>query len=786
MFDDVLTDNELAIAVALRDREIGAAERLATLSPESRARVLAWLSEDDRTSQVTQGDSSDPDGQEDEGPQPDEEGGDEPTERGSERRGRSWRWVLVPVIALVILVGLGALFLSDDVIGAVSERIDEVIGRDRGDDQQDAPSRTVVRRVETEPSSDASSTVVDDEADSDVTTTTESAAGTASSSTVLPTSASSSTTAAAPAATTATTAGPNTTAPATTSVPPTTSTSTPAPSDPQAALEQALASAEEWKAAAIRRLAQTGDQGSVEWKIAEYRDVAQSITKLVRELAVPLDTDSEAALQTLEVYLGMGGDLYIRNNLQLGLGSRSSEWRDGYGSSAELREMVFYMDLAAYLLALGAEAAVVSQAADPLDVADVIAWSRVVAEFVAYDDPLPESEQRRFNCVGCRIGNWQHDGSDRPWTLHAWTTRSVHTATQAWVALGDNGDGTEATVPVTTTTATVPVSADPGQAALERALTSAEAWRAANTALLEQAGAQEQGWVDAKIAAYGDIARSITALMRELAVPSDQDHEAALRTLEVHLQMGGDPYIRTQLEMHDISSSEWRDFYGRSTELREMVFYMDLAAFLLARAAASAVLQADSPDDAAALVAWSRVVAEFVAFDDPLPNSEDRIFRCVNCVIGNWQYTDDDPYWSWTLHAWTNERVHTATQTWITLGQDPGGNSSTTTITLPFVEAVDGKYISVIRSLNSSENAEGQRAGLERQHRGQEFGILLSTEFASLRPGYWVVYAGPFDTPDEAQTTCWSLGLRSASQCYGRKLSQDVADRSLSWGPRSG
>ena len=465
MFDDVLTDDELAIAVALRDREIGAAERLATLDPESRARVLAWLSEDDRTSQVTQGDSSDPDGQGDEGPQPDEEGGDEPTERGSERRGRSWRWVLVPVIAVVVLVGLAALLLSDEVIEAASDRIDEVIGRDRGDDQQDAPgeeapSRTVVRRVETEPSSDANSTVLDDEADSDVTTTTESAAVTASSSTVLPTSASSSTTAATPATATASTAGPTTTAPTTTSVPLTTSTSTPAPSDPQAALELALASAEEWRADAIRRLARTGDGGSVEGKIAEYRDIAQRITKLVRELALPLDADSEAALQTLDVYLGMGGDLYIRNNLQLGLGSRSSEWRDGYGSSAELQEMVFYMDLAAYLLALGAENAV-SQADDPLDVADMIAWSRVVAEVVAYDDPLPESEQRRFNCVGCRIGNWQHDGSDRPWTLHVWTTKSVHAATQAWVALGDDGDGTEATVPVTTTTATVPVSADP-------------------------------------------------------------------------------------------------------------------------------------------------------------------------------------------------------------------------------------------------------------------------------------------------------------------------------------
>ena len=70
---------------------------------------------------------------------------------------------------------------------------------------------------------------------------------------------------------------------------------------------------------------------------------------------------------------------------------------------------------------------------------------------------------------------------------------------------------------------------------------------------------------------------------------------------------------------------------------------------------------------------------------------------------------------------------------------------------------------------------------------GIQFGIVVSAEFESLNPGYWVVYAGPFATAKESQTMCWSaLNMRSASHCYGRRLSQDPADREIVYPPAAG
>ena len=98
--------------------------------------------------------------------------------------------------------------------------------------------------------------------------------------------------------------------------------------------------------------------------------------------------------------------------------------------------------------------------------------------------------------------------------------------------------------------------------------------------------------------------------------------------------------------------------------------------------------------------------------------------------------------------------------------------------------SLDGRFISVIVSAVSEKAAEEALADLEERF-GPQFGVLLSDEFPSLNPGYWVVYAGPFTTAAEAQDTCWSeLGMRSGSLCYGRRLSQDPADREVVFPPR--
>ena len=96
------------------------------------------------------------------------------------------------------------------------------------------------------------------------------------------------------------------------------------------------------------------------------------------------------------------------------------------------------------------------------------------------------------------------------------------------------------------------------------------------------------------------------------------------------------------------------------------------------------------------------------------------------------------------------------------------------------------KYISVIKSVENSQDfsqIERIRNDLEAEYTGWRFAILLSDDYASLRSGYWVVYAGPFNTPTEAQHACWNLDLRTPNVCYGRHLSQDPEDRDKSYAP---
>ncbi|MGP3981327.1 serine/threonine-protein kinase [Streptomyces sp. KR80] len=56
--------------------------------------------------------------------------------------------------------------------------------------------------------------------------------------------------------------------------------------------------------------------------------------------------------------------------------------------------------------------------------------------------------------------------------------------------------------------------------------------------------------------------------------------------------------------------------------------------------------------------------------------------------------------------------------------------------------------------------------------------IMRSDRFASLKPGYWVIYAtGPFANGHEALDFCAKRGRDTANQCVGRYLSHSVDDR---------
>lgn len=54
---------------------------------------------------------------------------------------------------------------------------------------------------------------------------------------------------------------------------------------------------------------------------------------------------------------------------------------------------------------------------------------------------------------------------------------------------------------------------------------------------------------------------------------------------------------------------------------------------------------------------------------------------------------------------------------------------------------------------------------------------LTSDDYASLTPGYWVVYYdGSFANSTEAVAYCAAHGLTTANQCVGRYLSNNPAD----------
>lgn len=98
--------------------------------------------------------------------------------------------------------------------------------------------------------------------------------------------------------------------------------------------------------------------------------------------------------------------------------------------------------------------------------------------------------------------------------------------------------------------------------------------------------------------------------------------------------------------------------------------------------------------------------------------------------------------------------------------------------------SLGGTFIAVVISASSPAAAEAAREDLEARFWWIPFGILVSDDYASLNPGYWVVYVGPFYFPEEAQNVCWfDLNMRSGALCYGRRLSQDPSDREIVYPP---
>ncbi|MFE5918825.1 serine/threonine-protein kinase [Streptomyces sp. NPDC056468] len=116
----------------------------------------------------------------------------------------------------------------------------------------------------------------------------------------------------------------------------------------------------------------------------------------------------------------------------------------------------------------------------------------------------------------------------------------------------------------------------------------------------------------------------------------------------------------------------------------------------------------------------------------------------------------------------------------------PSPTTKTRTSTPPTTPATtDGRWIAQLHSepVSAGTAARDKRLATVRQS-VPEAAVLRSDEYASLRPGYWVIYApGPFADGRAALAFCAERGRTSASTCMGRYLSTDAGDYSLQCRP---
>lgn len=91
----------------------------------------------------------------------------------------------------------------------------------------------------------------------------------------------------------------------------------------------------------------------------------------------------------------------------------------------------------------------------------------------------------------------------------------------------------------------------------------------------------------------------------------------------------------------------------------------------------------------------------------------------------------------------------------------------------PIRPFVSGDWIAVVASLDVNASTEQKRQGIRNAAdrlagTSTQMYILLSSDFANLRPGYLVVFQGPYRSESEATEFCTRAGQQIPSQCYAR------------------
>ncbi|NGO80792.1 serine/threonine protein kinase, partial [Streptomyces sp. YC504] len=91
-----------------------------------------------------------------------------------------------------------------------------------------------------------------------------------------------------------------------------------------------------------------------------------------------------------------------------------------------------------------------------------------------------------------------------------------------------------------------------------------------------------------------------------------------------------------------------------------------------------------------------------------------------------------------------------------------------------------GRWVAMLHSepTSSGEAARDQRLAKLRKT-VPDATYVRSDDYASLRPGFWVFYAGPFPDGRTALSYCAERGLTDRNECIGRYVSVDSADFDL-------
>ncbi len=124
---------------------------------------------------------------------------------------------------------------------------------------------------------------------------------------------------------------------------------------------------------------------------------------------------------------------------------------------------------------------------------------------------------------------------------------------------------------------------------------------------------------------------------------------------------------------------------------------------------------------------------------------------------------------------------------------EPGGPVATPTAgqttapQLPPMRSVTGSWIAQLASVPKTGGTASRDQTLAAiRSRVPTAEVLNSNAFASLRPGYWVVYEpGPYTSGAAAVDFCLRAGLTNSNDCRGRYLSPYAADLPLACEPNA-